>query len=133
MATCKKATQTTANHQDDKAQVAHNNCTMMRIISPRTGESIIVTAEWSDDSLMCFGLAEFVFITAALAALEEDDFESICAGHGNGVGALNVILANDHPTEISEIKKKILQWLADSVPNAGEKYSVYTLESELES
>ena len=88
MATVKNATKTTG-HRDDKAQMACNNCTMMRIISPKTGESIIMTTEWSDDSPMCFGLAEFVSMTAVLVILEEDDLESICAGHGNGVGALN--------------------------------------------
>lgn len=128
MATVKNATKTTC-HRDDKAQMACNNCTMMRIISPKTGESIIMTTEWSDDSPMCFGLAEFVSMTAVLVTLEEDDLEIICAGHGNGVGALNVILANDHPTELSEIKKRIVEYLAESTSLKGVEYHVYALES----
>lgn len=128
MATVKNATKTT-DHRDDKAQMACNNCTMMRIISPKTGESIIVTTEWSDDSPMCFGIAELVSMTAALVALGEDDLEIICAGHGNGVGALNVILANDHPTELSEIKKEIVEYLAESISLKDVEYHVYTLES----
>lgn len=100
----------------------------MKVLSPTTGDSFIVAAEWTDDDEgMDHMLAEVSFLIAAASCIGPDDFGYAFMGHGNNAGTADVILRSGHPP-LCELKDKILKWLAENGPHSGERYCAYTLE-----
>ena len=118
------------SHKDEKSGgVVHFGYTM-KVLSPTTGDSFIVAAEWTDDDEdMDHMLAEVSFLIAAASCIGPDDFGYAFMGHGNNAGTADVILRSGHPP-LREIKDKILGWLRENGPHLGERYCAYTLETQ---
>ena len=117
------------SHKDEKSGAVHFGYTM-KVLSPTTGDSFIVAAEWTDDDEdMDHMLAEVSFLIAAASCIGPDDFGYAFMGHGNNAGTADVILRSGHPP-LLEIKDKILKWLAENGPHLGERYCAYTLEAQ---
>ena len=119
----------TATRTRNQGGVVHFGYTM-KVLSPTTGDSFIVAAEWTDDDEdMDHMLAEVSFLIAAASCIGPDDFGYAFMGHGNNAGTADVILRSGHPP-LLEIKDKILKWLAENGPHLGERYCAYTLEAQ---
>lgn len=114
--------------KDEKSgSVVHFGYTM-KVLSPTTGDSFIVAAEWTDDDGdMDHMLAEMSFLMAVGSCIDPDDFGYLFMGHGDNAGAADVILRSGHPP-LPELKDKILKWLAENGPHLGERYCTYTLD-----
>ena len=113
--------------KDKKTGAVHFGYTM-KVLSPTTGDSFIVAAEWTDDDGdMDHLLAEVSFLMAVGSCISPDDFGYLFMGHGDNAGAADVILRSGHPP-LREIKDKILGWLRENGPHLGERYCTYTLD-----